>query len=554
MNITEYFSNKSEAERKMLCLLRSTRGGYEEERILHNFLLDSYVGGGGFQNGLIPAPDAPFWGRRAYERGRSAWINSRDRYMLGQDGGEKRAVQNKASYLVAFSGEDQDAYRDRIMCASYHNPVEKIVRVTNSLLFQQEPQRNNIPQALAGWIDKADSRQRSMSHSMRNTGLRTQIFGWTGVLVDSPADIAPEQMTAAAMAERMPYVVPLCPQEILDIDIQPSGEVTGLKISTMHEHRRTSMMDEKLHEEHITYLYPDRWERYVILMPPPKYAKGDGYFEPDTGRIISETKGINYHGRIPVEFCSWDEGFGVVASSGLPQIYNIAKVAWDLFQQNSELRNIMRGQTFAQLIKPKPMGVGPGQTSVGIGNYLTEDESSKGITRYINPSAESANVYEKRMEGTTEMLHAISGLDLNSRRYTETAEAMRIRFQQTSSMLRNAAKNLEVCERNLIVIAGRAMSFRESVLADIEVIRPTVFDVDRYSTQIDESLKGLALPWGPEAIKSILRRTIRSLVPSSTESDLNMLDAEISTTVDKSYASIHAAALNGAAATPVTAQ
>jgi len=106
----------------------------------------------------------------------------------------------------------------------------------------------------------------------------------------------------------------------------------------------------------------------------------------------------------------------------------------------------------------------------------------------------------------------------------------------------------------LIVIAGRAMSFRDSVLDGIEVIRATVFDVDRYSTQIDESLKGLAIPWGPEAIKSIMRRTIRSLVPSSTESDLNMLDAEISTTVDKSYDSIHAAALNGAAATSVTAQ
>jgi len=554
MNIEEYFGQKSEAERKLLCLLRYTRGGYEEERILHNFLLDAYVGGGGFQNGLIPAPDAPFWGRRAYERGRSAWINSRDRYMQPQETVAKRATQNPASYLVAFSGEDQDAYRDRIMCASYHNPVEKIVRVTNSLLFQQEPQRNNIPPALAKWIDKADSRQRSMSHCMRNTGLRTQIFGWTGVLVDSPADVAPDQMTASAMAERMPYVVPLCPQEILDIDIEPSGEVTGLKISTMHEHKRTSMMDEKLYEEHITYLYPDRWERYVILMPPPKHAKGNGYFEPDTGRIISETKGVNYHGRIPVEFCSWDEGFGVVASSGLPQIYNIAKVAWDLFQQNSELRNIMRGQTFSQLIMPRKAQTVQGQQSVGIGNALVEDHDTKGIHRFITPDPAAAEVYEKRMEGTTEMLHTISGLDLNSRRYTETAEAMRIRFQQTSSMLRNAAKNLESCERNLIVIAGRAMSFREEVLSDIEVIRPTVFDVDRYSTQIDEALKLMTLPWGKEALKDIMSKTIRSAIPSATEARLNVLDQEIGATIEASYDSIRAAALNSVAANAVTAQ
>lgn len=543
MDISAYFSNKSEDERKMLVLLRHTRMGYEEERILHNFLLDAYVGGGGFQNGLIPAPDAPFWGRRAYERGRSIWLETRGDYMRTSTEKPRRAQQSASSYLVAFSGEDQDAYRDRIMCASYHNPVEKIVRVTNSLLFQQEPQRQNLPLALSRWLDAADSRQRSMSHSMRNTALRTQIFGWSGVLVDSPSE---EQNTEPSHdlfgEERLPYIVPLCPQEILDWDLEPNGEVLGLKTSTMHEHPRKSMFDEKLFEEHITYLYPDRWEKYVILMPPPRMCSGQGYFEPDAGRIIAESKGINYHGRVPVEFCSWDEGFGSVASSGLPQVYNIAKVAWDLFQQNSELRNIMRGQTFSQLVVPGT-GVPKGQVQAGIGNALQETGETKGITRYITPDPAAASVYEKRMEGTTEMLHAISGLDLNSRRYTETAEAMRIRFQQTASMLQNAAKNLEHCERNLIVMAGRAMSYKDAVLQAISVQRSKTFDVDRYSTQIDEALKALTIPWGPEAIKAIWKRTIRSAVSNATEADIARLDAEIDETVRTSYDSIHAAAL-----------
>ena len=202
----------------------------------------------------------------------------------------------------------------------------------------------------------------------------------------------------------------------------------------------------------------------------------------------------------------------------------------------------MRGQTFSQLIVPKK-GVAPGQTSTGISNYLTEDETQKGITRYITPDPAAASVYEKRMEGTTEMLHAISGLDLNSRRYTETAEAMRIRFQQTASMLQNAAKNLEHCERNLIVMAGRAMSYKDAVLQAISVQRSKTFDVDRYSTQIDEALKALTIPWGPEAIKAIWKRTIRSAVSNATEADIARLDAEIDETVRTSYDSIHAAAL-----------
>src|SRR5262249_25880088 len=107
-----YFADKDDKERLLLRQLRATRAGFAEESLMHNFLLDAYVGCGGFQNGLIPSPDAPFWGRRAYERGRSRWLEMRTTLMAApqRKGEAQPAAQSALSYLVAFHGEDTDSY------------------------------------------------------------------------------------------------------------------------------------------------------------------------------------------------------------------------------------------------------------------------------------------------------------------------------------------------------------------------------------------------------------------------------------------------------------
>ncbi|OPZ08724.1 MAG: hypothetical protein BWZ07_03117 [Alphaproteobacteria bacterium ADurb.BinA280] len=88
------------------------------------------------------------------------------------------------------------------------------------------------------------------------------------------------------------------------------------------------------------------------------------------------------------------------------------------------------------------------------------------------------------------------------------------------------------------------------MLDAIEVHRATTFDVDRYSTQIDEALKGLTIPWGPEALKAIWKKLYRCVVSDASEHEIHKIDAEIDATIADSYDIIHAAALNGTAAAP----
>jgi hypothetical protein len=525
--LVSFFSGANQEEQLLLRQLRFRRNGYEMERYLHNFLLDSYVGGGGFQNALIPSPDAPFWGRRAYERGVDSWLYLRQNLFnmsYGRQG--VAAQQSMLSYLVAYTGEDQWSYLDRIKNTAYINPVERIVRVTNSFLFQDEPERRNIPKELERWAMRVDGRERELSSLMRNVGLRTQIFGWSGVLLDLPTE---------STHVSTPYAIPIVPQEITDWDMRPDGSLAACALSFMHEHPRRTLSDVKLWEEHVYRLYPDHWEKYVILLPPPNA----GPLSPlqQLGRLYSRSEGPNplSSGRLPVAFASWDEGFGALTSFGLPQIFNVAKAAWEMFQMNSERRSIMRGQTFATLVTGESDASTNGNIGIGVGNYITEKKDHKGLTRYIAPPNGPAEIYAKAFDSMMENLHTISGLDLNSRRYSETAEAMNIRFQQMEAMLQNAAKNLEACERDIFSKIGEMYSIKDSVLDQVVIKRSKVFNVSRYRDHLDETKKAMSMPWGKKVLTRIFQRCMRGVIPNSTEVELAELDAEIAAEVEKNH-------------------
>ncbi len=113
---------------------------------------------------------------------------------------------------------------------------------------------------------------------------------------------------------------------------------------------------------------------------------------------------------------------------------------------------------------------------------------------------------------------------------------MRIRFQQTQMMLLNATTEIERHELNIHKLAGRGgFHIPEQQLEEIMIFRSREFDVDRYASQLGEALKALKLPWPEEVVSSILKRTVRSVLPNASQKDLAAHDAEIEATIKKIY-------------------
>lgn len=523
-------------EVKRLKQLRRTRSGYEAEGILHSFLMDAYTGGGGFQNGIIPSPEVPLWGRRAYERGRSAWLLGREDLFRPtcSDKEAEAARQSDWSYLVAYHGEDMDSYRDRLRNCSYSNPVAKVVDVSNGLLLQDAPIYERIPDQLTSWLPISTLDRLPMQSHIQATAKRGQIVGFSGSFVDMPA-LAANNYLESVQLGLLPYVLSFYPQDITDWDIGADGKLTAAKIVTVHEHKRQSLLDEKAWEEHILLLYPDRWERYRLLLKEPDGSGNDvaafltPWDKPDTGP--------NPFGEVPLIFFAWDDGLGGLVRWGMPQIFNIAKIAWRMFNEGSELTSVLRGQTFSTLVLPQNEGNAvKGNQPVGIGGAIREPIKARGIIRYVAPPSGPAQAYETRLANEREQIHSIAGIDSGSGKYSETAEAMRIRFQQTEMMLVNASARLGQHELKLLRLAGRG-GFRlpEATLERMNLARSESFDVDRYANQLDEAIKAMDMPWPKSVLKALLKRTTRSILPNVTQKDLQDMDREIDNLVDTKH-------------------
>jgi len=509
--------------------LRATRPGYEQEGILHEFLRDSYTGGGGFRNGQVPMPEVTFWGRTSYERGGTTWLNS---YYQGRQlfndrskntGGPARKTW---SYLEPFPGEDTFAYLDRVNCSTYTNPIEPIVHVTNAFLHADDAQRDELPPPLSAWIPNANGERQHIREIGKNMTFRCQLVGWGTTVADLPQAPARANFAESLAAGHAPYLTNFWPQEILDWDLNEKGELIGLKISTHHEMPRESMLSPKRYSEHITLWYPDHWERYVIEEEGPESS---GSVRP---KVLDKLEGPNPFGRVPAVFCRWDEPISGPVFTGMPQVLTLAQIARKLFNQNSELDYMMRSQVFGQLVGPqRNQGVSKPTENVGWGNFLEEPEGAKGIWRYIQPSGESAATYEKALERGKRDVYRIALIDPGEGRAAETAESRRLRFQQTESMLGTMAGNLERWEAEIYRLVAPVLRVSESDLEKIAVRRKRSYAIQVLSEQLESTMEALDLPIGPVAKTALVRRALRTLLPDTAEKEFVTIDAEVETLV-----------------------
>src|SRR5689334_15652403 len=108
-----------QSDKDKIAQLRSTRPGFDEEGKLHRFLIDSYTGGGGFANGRVPTPYAPFFSRAAYEYSYQ-WMAFFNAPIQEQQ--DRKRAQQQWSYLLPFHGESQAEYKNRVNNSTYSNP------------------------------------------------------------------------------------------------------------------------------------------------------------------------------------------------------------------------------------------------------------------------------------------------------------------------------------------------------------------------------------------------------------------------------------------------
>lgn len=511
----------TESERKLIDKLRAVRSDYQQETRLHRFWVDSYTGGGGFRNGRVPVPSAPFWGRDAYEY--SDWSTYYGDY----------GVQNW-SYLEAHRNEDTRDYNDRVCSSVYPNPIEPIVDLTNAFLTSEDATRENLPDVLGKWMSNVNGLGMHMRGLIKEALRRAQVVGRVFGVVNPPE--APGKNMAEAKrlgVKAEPRVILLWPSQVYDYDVDGDGNLVGFKYSVYQEMPRKSMLEQKQTKERITIWTRDTWAWWDIVLGGDT-GMGGQYQD----QIVDHDEGVNELGEIPVSVLCWKTPMSDNRSiAGLPQICTIATLARALYNRLSELDDHLRKSNFAQLVVPGTQDdIDTGTMHVGPSNALIEDEDSKGISRYISPPPHIAEAYEYRINTLLDDIYRNALIDRGERKVAEKAEAMRMRFVQTNNILAEVAERMDAWEMSVYRLVAMIKRLPDAALAQGMVRRKREYQAAALDQQIENVIKTCdKLAIGPRGAASLIKRTYRALNPDLPTAEYDGIDKEIDVLAAKKY-------------------
>lgn len=206
----------------------------------------------------------------------------------------------------------------------------------------------------------------------------------------------------------------------------------------------------------------------------------------------------------------------------------------DLYNLTSEVRELLRNQTFA--ILNVPLGVDGsiekettllGQTS-GTQNVIF---SSQPID-YVSPDGTNVQVYHEHIDRLVRLIYrlAVVGWEGDSKQ-TESGDSRKLKKEDLHQMLAGYAAECQNAEIQMAKLVYRA-NFGDNWYAQWEADKPSIsypdtFDVTDLLTELETVTQGIALELGETATKEMKKAVARKLLPNLPQPTQAQVDKEI---------------------------
>ena len=206
----------------------------------------------------------------------------------------------------------------------------------------------------------------------------------------------------------------------------------------------------------------------------------------------------------------------------------------DLYNLTSEVRELLRNQTFALL--NVPLGTDGtmerestllGQTA-GTANVIY---SSQPIA-YVSPEGTNVQVYHEHIDRLVRLIYrlAVVGWDSDSKD-AESADSRKLKKEDLHQMLAGYASECEQTERKLAELVYRANygdRWQDQWTKDQPSISyPDEFDVTGLLDELEAVTQGMALELGDTATKAMKKRAVPKLLPNLPQAVLQTIEEEI---------------------------
>lgn len=409
-------------------------------------------------------------------------------------------------YLVRHGREGDDKYLNRKAICTYPNYVRKVVNAYLGTLFGAPAQRSGEAAAWAALQANADGAGGQIDDVMRRAERLAMLLGTVYLVVDRPQGAA---LTRADDLTLMPYVV-----------IRKPADVASLTLDRLGGVQRIVFRDRDAAGEPV-YRGWDA-ERWWISQD----ENGESLV---TGADDRPATGEHRLGRVPVVRLHSSDLIEVTDERADPWVRDLAALALDLFNLWSELRELLRSQTFsiftlpiadqAEVERLRTHGL-----TIGTENAVPYDPSRGGQPGYVAPPDGPVTLYQQQVKDTVARIYELANLEFIGSNQA-SGVALEYHTRNANKTLGLFAQGMELAEAEV----GRlACAWLGEPPDDVRVTYPKSFDVEDLRLRLGEAVDAVALDMGAEFNRLLKARTARQVLGDSVgPKDYEAIDREL---------------------------
>ena len=419
-----------------------------------------------------------------------------DNYELLRDAYTGGGGFEDGRYLFMHSREEPEDYLLRKKMARYSNFVKVIIHSLTNPIFKKTIVRDfDDNEMLKQFVEDVDGSGTTLNTFMKKAAKMARLFGRIFIVVDNFAADEQAVNQKDALEQRLfPYLYPVYPEQVTDYETDRAGRFVSLsyKLTTKRSKHDLSGTGEK-----------EEWTWTQTTWS----CKSEG----ESGETRTGEHGL---GILPiVTLSAADEDADTPLP--VPSMLHIARASRDVYNRDSEKREILRNQCFPVLIYPatrnaaaalkqkdedgKEIGL-----TLGTGNMLVTDGEAQHLPTFTAPPLEPVKVLQEEIKSIIDDMYRQAGLSSVVGVETKTSGvAKQWDFEKTTDELADMAENCEVAEIKIFRIFARWAGID---LKNLKVKYPRTFNITDIEDELNKAAQMKMLAIGGEVVAREINR------------------------------------------------
>ena len=461
-----------------------------------NFLLQSYEGGVNYTGAYVVNGSNP-----------SSLYDSLFRVFANG----KEITSNIQGNLFMHPKERTQDYAERVRMSYYYNFCAPIIDIYTNHLFKQEivNKFESIETDVDEVYENVDCSGSSLPEFRRKVADMAQIYGHVFVVVDSPLINESDVLTRRDQIEKraFPYFSIYSPQSVINWSLDKFGNPYWVLIAEPTDLNIDPAQYDKKKKSSVRYRLWTREEWYL--------------FEGET-LISSGTHGL---GIVPI-VCVYDKRSNLYSNYlGVSCISDISFIARDIYNSCSELKQILRDQTFA-FLAVQGTADEYRELSVGTSKGLLYPEG-RNAPVYVAPPSSNAEIYFQHIDRQVSKIYQIAKLEGGSGTQQQSAVmqsgvSKAWDFNETNSSLTSKSNNMEDAEMKMWNIFALWLGKE----FDGSIQYPKEFSVSSLSDDMNEAEQSAKLALGDTFKLEILKSIQKKRFPGATQEEIKVMAEE----------------------------